>query len=108
MKEACKKCASWTGVGHQRYKCYTNKCPAKKRDDATMSKERKKSSWVYEIGWEDEGDDNDHVVWIQSTMPITFISGRGKNGICPITGIYIRKIEVPSGSGGVDFEVKIK
>jgi len=42
MKEVCKKCAYWTGVGYQRYKCYTKGCPAKERDEAAKDKKRKK------------------------------------------------------------------
>lgn len=32
IKAVCNKCTYWTGKGNKRYKCYTNKCPAKARD----------------------------------------------------------------------------
>jgi len=33
MKKVCKKCGYWTrNKAHGKYKCYTNKCPAKQRD----------------------------------------------------------------------------
>ena len=33
MKDVCKKCGYWTrNDKHGKYKCYTNRCPAKQRD----------------------------------------------------------------------------
>lgn len=33
LKAVCRQCASWTkNPKHGKYKCYTNKCPAKQRD----------------------------------------------------------------------------
>jgi len=65
---------------------------------------RKKPLVVYEIGWED--DDQEHVVWIRSSIPITLVPGCGEDGRNPITGIYIRETHVPPYAAGVDFEVK--